>query len=241
MSAKYTYEVRPKVPMRNFIQGKMINRPTVLQLDIDEVKNALKFGPVYRRFDTVHVERVTLINLEELHRPSYINVAPNNVIKVEEKERVTLANLDELNKSSYINVAPNNIIEAEEKVETKAVVDPIIEEEKSEETAEVIDASIEEASVEDSIVDNASIEEVSDNEEDPTNNASVEEVSEESVEEHVPELPANDDLGSEEEPESSEEGNEIEETETVEETATEQKSDNINTNVYHGHKKRRQH
>lgn len=230
MSAKYTYEVRPKIPMRNFIPGKMINRPTVLQLDMDEVKNALKFGPVYRRFDTVHVERVTLINLEELHRPSYINVAPNNIIKVEEKVE-TKAVVDPI------------IVEVKKEVEEPvAVVDPkIIEEGKTEEIVDVMDASIEEVPVEDSTVDNASIEEVSDNEEDLTNNASVEEVSEESVEEQAPELPANDDLGSEEEPESSEEGNEIEETETVEETATEQKSDNINTNVYHGHKKRRHH
>ena len=146
MSTKYTYEVRPKVPMRNFIPGRMINRPTVLQLDKEEVKSAIKFGPVYRRFDTTHVERVTLANLDELHRPSYINVAPNNIIKVEEKEEVTLTNLDELNKSSYINVAPNNIIEA----------------------------SIEETSSEDSIVDNGSIEEVADD--DSANNASVEEV-----------------------------------------------------------------
>ena len=225
MSTKYTYEVRPKVPMRNFIPGKMINRPTVLQLDKDEVKNAIKFGPVYRRFDTTHVERVTLANLDELHRPSYINVAPNNIIKVEEKEEVTLDNLNELNKSSYINVAPNNIIETEEdNININIAPNNIIE------------ASIEETPSEDSAVDNGSIEEVADD--DSTNNASVEEVVD-SNEDTLPDTPVDDNLGSEESSESSEEENVIKETENDSELISDLKSENSNTNIYHTHKKKR--
>ena len=71
MEEKFTYEVRPRIPVRNLIPGKMINRPTVVQLNKDGVKEALRHGPVFRRFDAVHIERVTLGNLDEMHRASF--------------------------------------------------------------------------------------------------------------------------------------------------------------------------
>ena len=63
--SKYLYMVNPKIQLK--LCGEVIRRPKNLELDKEEVKFALRHGPVYRKFDAQTMERVTLQNLEEMH------------------------------------------------------------------------------------------------------------------------------------------------------------------------------
>ena len=63
--SKYLYMVNPKIQLK--LCGEVIRRPKNLELDKEEVKFALKHGPVYRKFDAQTMERVTLQNLDEMH------------------------------------------------------------------------------------------------------------------------------------------------------------------------------
>ena len=82
MGEKFTYEVRPQIPIRNVFFGKVLVRPTVIDLNKEEVRECLKFGPVYRRFDGLHTERVNINNIDELHR-QFFDVKKS--VKVEKK------------------------------------------------------------------------------------------------------------------------------------------------------------
>ena len=62
---KYLYMVNPRIPLR--LCGEVIRRSKNVELDKEEVKYALKHGPVYRKFDVQTMERVTLQNLDEVH------------------------------------------------------------------------------------------------------------------------------------------------------------------------------
>lgn len=62
---KYTYMVNPRIPLK--ICNMEIRRSKNLELTKDEVKFALKHGPVYRKFDARTLERVTLQNIDSLH------------------------------------------------------------------------------------------------------------------------------------------------------------------------------
>ena len=62
---KYLYMVNPRIPLR--LCGEVIRRSKNIELDKEEVKYALKHGPVYRKFDAQTMERVTLQNLDEVH------------------------------------------------------------------------------------------------------------------------------------------------------------------------------
>ena len=62
---KYLYMVNPRIPLR--LCGEVIRKAKNLELDKEEVKYALKHGPVYRKFDAQTMERVTLQNLDEMH------------------------------------------------------------------------------------------------------------------------------------------------------------------------------
>ena len=63
--SKYLYMVNPRIPLK--LNGEVIRRSKNLELDIDEVKYALKHGPVHRKFNAQTMERVTLQNIEQLH------------------------------------------------------------------------------------------------------------------------------------------------------------------------------
>ena len=63
--SKYLYMVNPRIPLK--LCGEFIRRSKYVELDKEEVKYALKHGPVYRKFDAQTTERVTLQNLDELH------------------------------------------------------------------------------------------------------------------------------------------------------------------------------
>ena len=62
---KYLYMVNPRIPLH--LCGEVIRKAKNLELDKEEVKYALKHGPVYRKFDAQTMERVTLLNLDEMH------------------------------------------------------------------------------------------------------------------------------------------------------------------------------
>lgn len=65
---KQLYEVRTYRPIRR--PGlPFINKPTRLRLEMDEVKQYMEYGPVYRIFENTMRDpvRVTGKNLEELH------------------------------------------------------------------------------------------------------------------------------------------------------------------------------
>ena len=62
---KYLYMVNPRIPLK--LCGETIRRSKNLELNKEEVKFALKHGPVYRKFDARTMERVTLQNIDKLH------------------------------------------------------------------------------------------------------------------------------------------------------------------------------
>ena len=62
---KYIYMVNPRIPLK--LCGETIRRSKNLELNKEEVKFALKHGPVYRKFDARTMERVTLQNIDKLH------------------------------------------------------------------------------------------------------------------------------------------------------------------------------
>lgn len=76
--SKYSYMVNPRIPLK--LNGEVIRRSKYVDLDKEEVKHALKHGPVYRKFDAQTTERVTLQNLDELH----VEKKGVPVVKVEE-------------------------------------------------------------------------------------------------------------------------------------------------------------
>ena len=76
--SKYSYMVNPRIPLK--LNGEVIRRSKYVDLDKEEVKHALKHGPVYRKFDAQTTERVTLQNLDELH----VEKKGVSVVKVEE-------------------------------------------------------------------------------------------------------------------------------------------------------------
>ena len=76
--SKYSYMVNPRIPLK--LNGEVIRRSKYVDLDKEEVKYALKHGPVYRKFDAQTTERVTLQNLDELH----VEKKGVPVVKVEE-------------------------------------------------------------------------------------------------------------------------------------------------------------
>ena len=84
---KYLYMVNPRIPLR--LCGEVIRRSKNVELDKEEVKFALKHGPVYRKFDAQTMERVTLQNLDEVH-------VEKKGTKVEVKVEDAVAPLQEL-------------------------------------------------------------------------------------------------------------------------------------------------
>lgn len=84
---KYLYMVNPRIPLR--LCGEVIRRSKNIELDKEEVKFALKHGPVYRKFDAQNMERVTLQNLDDVH-------VEKKGMKVEVKVEDAVAPLQEL-------------------------------------------------------------------------------------------------------------------------------------------------
>lgn len=76
MAKSYLYSVSPKKPIR-FLCGEAvvppIRTPRSLQMTLEQVKDCLKYGSVYRRFNEEgRNERVTTANVERLHNANFI-------------------------------------------------------------------------------------------------------------------------------------------------------------------------
>lgn len=156
MNEKFTYEIRPRIPVRNLIPGKMINRPTVVQLDKEGVKEALRHGPVFRRFDAVHIERVTILNLDEMHRASFeskpVIIAaedipvPVAVPAMPEPEEIKEEVVEEVVEETVEEEIVENEVETSEEVETEKeeAIEEVVEETTEEIVEEVVEEAVEE-------------------------------------------------------------------------------------------------
>jgi hypothetical protein len=129
--------VNPRIPLT--ICGETIRRSKNLKLTKDEVKHALKHGPVYRKFSAKTIERVTLQNIDSLHVK--VKGRPDKPVKVKIEDAVTpIVNLpvkDEVKIIKGETPTPDTIKPVEEVVETKVeAVDNASEEVKSESVVE---------------------------------------------------------------------------------------------------------
>lgn len=150
MEDKYSYEVHPRIPIKNVIPGKGIFRPTVLDLTKDEVVKCLKCGPVFRNFARGNQVQVTLYNIDELHVAHY--VAPSKTKAIDPSKKTDVAGII-VPKKEFVPhiIAPAKKEESEatdeekvdEKVTDEAVEESVVEEEKVEEP--VVEAPVEEA------------------------------------------------------------------------------------------------
>lgn len=71
MSERYTYEVRPHLPIKELIPGRVIKRPCTTKLTKEEALICMKYGPVYRVFPGKSPIRVFGSNIDQLHTPSF--------------------------------------------------------------------------------------------------------------------------------------------------------------------------
>ena len=219
MEEKFTYEVRPRIPVRNLIPGKMINRPTVVQLDKDGVKEALRHGPVFRRFDAVHIERVTLGNLDEMHRASF-------------EYKPVIVPVEEI----PAPVAAPAMPEPEE-IKKEAVEEAPIEEAPADKVVEETVGEIAEEAVEEAPVEKAIVEEVAEEAVDedlpptePTEEATATVGFDDLLASADVEAPSDDAVETEETVESSEEENVTEESEEASEEAQAEEKPQYNGN-----------
>lgn len=195
--AKFRYEIHPRIPMRNVLDRAII-KPTTVELTLDQVKECLKYGPVYRRFNADHIEKVTLFTINALHQEKFDAeaIAAGNKPTAEKKEE------------------PKKVI-IKFREEPKPA--PVVEEKKEEPAKEEIkeEAPVEKVKEEVPAVEEK-VEEV----------APVEEKIEEKVEETAPEAPAEVSVEEEKVVESSMEENVAEVTEEEDDDVEAPKANN---------------
>ena len=132
MDEKFKYQVNPRIAIKG-LTPKPILRATDIELTKDEVKECLKHGPVYRKFDGSHVVRVTLNDVDRLHQKNFISeedwantkpvtIIPGKIItpKEEKKEEVKVeeVKVEEKKPATVIPSAEAKEVKVEEKVET---------------------------------------------------------------------------------------------------------------------------
>lgn len=216
---KFRYEIHPRVPMRNVLD-KAIIKPTVVELTMGQVRECLKYGPVYRRFNADHIERVTAFTINALHQEKFDPEALNNTLSKTEEVKHSKIRFNE-----------------EKKVKTPVIEEKVVEEASIEkvapevveqvETPEVITEEKEAEAIEEEMVGEEAQVEV------PAEGTSVEKKVEEVKKEELPEAPEEEVIEEEKTPESSEKENVTEVTEEKENSSQQSKSD-----YYTGKKKR---
>lgn len=149
---KFLYIVKPRIPIRNLVKGKLIFKETSLMLNLDEVRMCLKHGPVYRKFanDSKTAIQVTLNNCERLHQRDYVtelNVASTFIPKEESTKPVEPIKEEvvETAKEDVVEVveeAPAETTEEVVEVHTEAANEEVATE-TTEETVEAADAEVE--------------------------------------------------------------------------------------------------
>ena len=159
---KYLYMVNPRIPLR--LCGEVIRRSKNIELDKEEVKFALKHGPVYRKFDAQTMERVTLQNLDEVHvekkgmkvevkvedvvAPVQDLSTQEEVVKVSEGETPVVDTIKEHDKTATEKLAEELFGEMrdatpEEQESTQQIIDKLSEEVEDEEVVVVSDDTAE--------------------------------------------------------------------------------------------------
>ena len=171
--SKYLYMVNPKIQLK--LCGEVIRRPKNLELDKEEVKFALRHGPVYRKFDAQTMERVTLQNLDEMHvekKGMVVEKVKDEDVKVSEGETPVVDTIKE--KTSAIEQVAEELFgemrdaTPEEQQSVSDYIESISEE-----------VPVEEVKDEEAVTEETSTEEVK--EEQVTEEVPVEEVKEEEV------------------------------------------------------------
>ena len=205
--AKFRYEIHPRIPMRNVLD-KAIIKPTTVELTLDQVKECLKYGPVYRRFNADHIEKVTLFTIDALHQEKFDPEAVANSKVAKEPP------------------APKKVTI---KFKEEPKPQPITEEKKEESASAVEESKAEEPTVEEVKEEAPVVEEVKEAEpieEKAEEVAPTEEKVEEKVEDTAPEAPSEAPVEEEKVVESSEEENVTEVTDEEEDDVEAPKANN---------------
>lgn len=147
---KYKYQVFPKIPIRRLAGHSAIIRPTVIDLERDEVVVCLRYGNVFRMFSQDNQVKVTISNIDELHVPenrygkkvapvvdpiNNPNIISNaNTASVEKKAEEIAKREEKVSKPEEPVVVPDVVEEpkAEEKPVEEAPVEEKVEEKKEE-------------------------------------------------------------------------------------------------------------
>ena len=143
---KYLYMVNPRIPLH--LCGEVIRKAKNLELDKEEVKYALKHGPVYRKFDAQTMERVTLLNLDEMH------VEKKGMVVKEVKVEDAVTPIQEYHvKDEVVKVSEGETPVVDTIKEKTSAVEQVAEEQQSvsdhiESISEEVKVEVEEESVE---------------------------------------------------------------------------------------------
>lgn len=151
----FPYQVNTIMPITGLSCGNLMV-PTTAKLTKEDVTICLKKAPVFRRFNSHKLERVTISNLDRLHNEEFMTEAEyeefldkmgDNRGKVvetpvveEKKETVTEPVVEEV-------VAPTPVVEEtiEDEVKEEPVIEtPVVEAETTEEVAQTEETIIEE-------------------------------------------------------------------------------------------------
>ena len=127
----YLYSVHPKRIIKTLSDKSIvIRRPQSLFLNLEDVKECLKYGSVYRRFaNESRNERVTLRNVERLHNAKFMTEEEYEKLNKKETEEV----VEYAPRATVINTIVEPVIE--EAAEPEEVQEEVIpaEEEVAEE------------------------------------------------------------------------------------------------------------
>ena len=140
---KYSYEVHPKIPIKNVIPNEAIYRIKVLDLTKDQVLECLKCGNVYRIFDRDTLIQVTIYNIDTLHVNTYN--APEKVY-IDPSKKTDVVEVIDLSTTEYISESireSNTIDSLSESISESNTIDSL-----SESITEYISESISESNSE---------------------------------------------------------------------------------------------
>lgn len=124
---RYLYMVNPRIPLK--ICNETVRRSKNLELTKDEVKHALKHGPVYRKFDAKTMDRVTLQNIDSLHVKTKGEVENTVVENITVEEAVTP--IVDLPVEETVTITKEEVIKPDVIIyeETEATTEEVVEKE----------------------------------------------------------------------------------------------------------------
>jgi hypothetical protein len=129
--SRFLYSVFPKKPIKGVLEdGRPINNRKSLNLTIDQVKQCMACGTVYRWFANDNkLERVTALNMERLHNATFMTEEEFEASKFDSVSKSTGSVVDTkvVEEPKVEEVAPAPVVE--EKVEEVVVEpEPVVEE-----------------------------------------------------------------------------------------------------------------